>query len=58
MRVICDDELILCHSTRYFEPETFVSVDIAPENIQVMKPSDYTKDIVKSKRQQLMNWED
>ena len=58
MRVVCGKELILCHSTRYFEPETLVSIDIAPENIQVMHKSDYTEKIVKQKRQQLMNWED
>ncbi len=58
MRVVCGKELILCHSTRYFEPETLVSVDITPENIQVMHKSDYTDRIVRHKRQQLMNWED
>lgn len=58
MRVICDDELILSHSTSYFEPETIVSIDVRPENIQVMKPSEYTENIVKFKRRQLMNWED
>lgn len=57
MRVICGEELILCHSTKYFAPDTSVSIDIAPENIQVMKPSEYTEAIVKRKRQQLMNWE-
>ena len=57
MRVVCEDELILCHSTSYFAPETTVSIDILPKNIQVMKPSEYTKNIVKRKRQQLMNWE-
>ncbi len=58
MRVICDDELILSHSTSYFEPETIVSIDVKPENIQVMKPSEHTANIVKFKRRQLMNWED
>lgn len=58
MRVVCGTELILAHSTKYFEPEKIVSVDVAPQNIQVMKPSDYTSDIVKIKRRQLMNWED
>ena len=57
MRVVCGEELILCHSTRYFEPESMVAIDILPENIQVMEKSDYTQKIMKQRRQQLINLE-
>lgn len=57
MRVIADNELIICHSTRCFEPGSIVSVDVAPENIQVMKKSDYTKKIIKQRRQQMFSLE-
>ena len=58
MRVICNDELILSHSTSYYEPESNVSINVKPENIQVMRPSEFTEAIVKNKRAQLLNWEE
>lgn len=58
MRVICNDELILSHSTVCCEPESMVSLNVKPGNIQVMRPSEFTETIVKNKRAQLLNWEE
>ncbi len=55
MRVVCGDELILSHSTRYFEPGTKVSIDVLPENIQVMEISTSSDAIIGAKRAQLQN---
>lgn len=58
MRVICGDELILSHSTKYYEPGTIVSIDVRPENIQVMHVSEWSDTIIGAKRAQLRSWED
>ncbi len=58
MRVICEGELILSHSTVPVEPGKTVSLSVTPENIQVMKKSDSSAPIIKKKKAQLLAWED
>ena len=54
MRVLCGDSLILSVSTKAVIPGTDVSIDVAPENIQVMKESKDTCDIIAAKKARLM----
>ena len=54
MRVICGDALILSVSTKSIPVDTVVSINVSPENIQVMKASDLTADIIARKKAQLL----
>ena len=54
MRVLCGDALIISVSTKSVPVDTVVSINVAPENIQVMKPSPLTSDIIARKKAQLL----
>ena len=54
MRVLCGDALILSVSTKAIAPGTNVSINVTPENIQVMEKSDATDAIIAAKKARLM----
>jgi len=57
MRVVCGDDLIVSQSTRYVEPGSVVSIDVTPENIQVMEPNDLTPTLIAAKKAQRVRLE-
>lgn len=54
MRVVCGEALILSVSTKSVPVGTAVSINVSPENIQVMKSSEMTPDIIARKKAQLL----
>jgi len=57
MRIACGENLIVSHSTRHVAPGTEVSLDVTPENIQVMIPSDTTPALIAAKKAQRVRLE-
>jgi len=57
MRVAVGEDLIVSQSTRHVAPGTSVSIDVTPENIQVMLPSEATADLIAAKKAQRVRLE-